>query len=155
MARLSSPGSGSFLDGLVDATRTGVVGYSMGGYGLVNAIGGGFSDAAVTMAAAPPQRLLAERAASSPAYRQTLDTRIKAAIAIGPWGMQAGFWDAEGLAGIRTPVLFVAGSADDVSGYEKGTRALFERAVNAERYLLTFVNANHNAAAPYPAPAEI
>ena len=155
MARLSSPGSGCFLDGLVDATRTGVVGYSMGGYGLVNAIGGGFSDAAVTMAAAPPQRLLAERAASSPAYRQTLDTRIKAAIAIGPWGMQAGFWDAEGLAGIRTPVLFVAGSADDVSGYEKGTRALFERAVNAERYLLTFVNANHNAAAPYPAPAEV
>jgi len=155
IARLSPAGSGSFLAGRVDATRTGVIGYSMGGYGVVNLIGGGFSEAAVTMTAAPPQRLLAERAAASPQYRETLDPRIKATVAIGPWGMQAGYWDAEGLAGIRTPVLFVAGSADDVSGYEKGTRALFELTVNAERYLLTFLNANHNAAAPYPAPVEV
>ena len=83
-----------------------------------------------------------------------MDPRIKAAIAIGPWGMQGGFWDAEGLAGIKTPVMFVAGSADDVSGYEKGTRAIYQGAVNADRYLLTFINANHNAAAPIPAPAE-
>src|SRR5262252_3074634 len=40
MARLGRAGSGSFLSGLVDATRTGLVGYSMGGYGLVNTIGG-------------------------------------------------------------------------------------------------------------------
>jgi predicted dienelactone hydrolase len=155
LARLSAPGSGSFLENLADASRTGLVGYSMGGYGVVNTIGGGFSEAAVTTASAPPQRLLAERAASNPAYRQSLDARIKAAVAIGPWGMHLGYWDAEGLAGIRTPLLFVAGSADDVSGYEKGTRALFEKTVNAERYLLTFVNANHNAAAPYPAPVEV
>ena len=155
MARMSSAGSGMFLEGLADPSRTGLIGYSMGGYGVVNTIGGGFSEAAVTMASAPPQRLLAERTASNPAYRQSVDPRIKAAIAIGPWGMQAGFWDAAGLAGIRTPILFVAGSADDVSGYEKGTRALFEQTVNAERYLLTFVNANHNAAAPYPAPVEV
>src|SRR5262249_4603770 len=42
----------------------------------------------------------------------------------------------------------------DVAGYEKGTKAIFQGAVNADRYLLTFVNANHNAAAPIPAPAE-
>jgi predicted dienelactone hydrolase len=69
--------------------------------------------------------------------------------------MQGGFWDAEGLKGISTPVLFVAGSADDVAGYEKGTKAIYQAAVNADRYLLTFVNANHNAAAPIPAPAEV
>ena len=40
------------------------------------------------------------------------------------------------------------------SGYEKGTRAIYQGAVNADRYLLTFINANHNAAAPIPAPAE-
>ena len=51
-------------------------------------------------------------------------------------------------------MLFVAGSVDDVSGYAKGTRALFEGVVNADRYLLTFINANHNAAAPHPAPTE-
>ena len=79
---------------------------------------------------------------------------MKAAIAIAPWGMVAGFWDAEGLKGITTPMLFVAGSVDDVAGYEKGTKAIYQAAVNADRYLLTFVNANHNAGAPIPAPAE-
>lgn len=154
MARLAAPGSGSFLSGRVDVTRTGLVGYSMGGYGVINTIGGGYSEMAQTMRGAPPNRLLRERAASHPDYRASIDPRVKAAIAIGPWGMQVGMWDAEGLRGIRTPVLFVGGSVDDVSGYAKGTRALFEGTVNADRYLLTFVGANHNAAAPHPAPAE-
>src|SRR5918993_1729019 len=128
--RLSKPGSGSFLAGIVDASRAGLVGYSMGGYGVVNAIGGGYSNSSVTAQTAPPNRLLGERAGSNAAYRASIDPRIKAAIAIGPWGMQNGYWDAEGLKGIKTPVLFVAGSVDEVSGYEKGTRALFNGAVN-------------------------
>jgi len=151
---LAASGSGDALAGHIDATRVGLVGYSMGGYGVVNTIGGGYTDAAAAMPTAPPNGLLRDRAASNPAYRTSRDARIRAAVAIGPWGMQAGFWDAAGLAGIETPTLFVAGSADDVSGYEKGTRALFEGAVNADRYLLTFADAGHNAAAPYPAPRE-
>ena len=51
--RLGQSGSASFLAGLVDASRTGLVGYSMGGYGLVNAIGGGFTDASVSASTAP------------------------------------------------------------------------------------------------------
>jgi predicted dienelactone hydrolase len=153
--RLGKPGSGHFLSGLVDASRAGIIGYSMGGYGVVNVIGGGYSDASVTGPGAPPNKLLADRAASNPEYQKARDPRIKAAIAIGPWGMQGGFWDAEGLKGIRTPVLFIAGSNDETSGYEKGTRAIFQGAVNADRYLLTFANAGHNAAAPMPAPVEI
>ena len=149
--RLSKPGAASFLAGLVDASRTGIIGYSMGGYGVVNVIGGSYSAASATFPSAPPNRMLAERSARN----LPVDPRIKAAVAIGPWGMQSGYWDAEGLQGVRTPVLFVAGSADDVSGYEKGTRAIYEGAVNANRYLLTFINANHNAAAPIPAPAEV
>jgi predicted dienelactone hydrolase len=155
MARLGATGSGSFLAGIVDASRTGLVGYSMGGYGLVNTLGAGFSKAVVSMPGAPPNGLLAERTTTNPAYAASIDPRIKAAIALAPWGMQLGAWDAEGLKGIKTPVLFVAGSADDVSGYEKGTRAVFEGAVNADRYLLTFANAGHNAGAPIPAPAEV
>lgn len=153
--RLSKPGSGSFLSGLVDASRTGIIGYSMGGYGVVNVIGGGYSAAAAAFSNAPPNKLLTERGAANPDYQKSRDPRIKAAIAIGPWGMQGGYWDADGLKGIRTPVMFVAGSVDDVSGYEKGTRAIFEAAVNADRYLLTFINANHNAAAPMAAPVEV
>jgi predicted dienelactone hydrolase len=147
-----APGSGSFLAGLVDDSRIGLVGYSMGGYGVINVVGGGYSAASESFPAAPPNRMLAERGAA--AGGAGVDPRIKATIAIAPWGMQAGFWDAVGLRGIRTPVLFVAGSADEVAGYEKGTKALYQGAVNADRYLLTFLNANHNAAAPIPAPAE-
>jgi predicted dienelactone hydrolase len=152
--RLSKTGSGSFLAGLVDTTHTGIIGYSMGGYGVVNVIGGGYSAASAGFNNAPPNKMLTERGAANPEYQKARDPRIKAAIAIAPWGMQGGFWDAEGLKGIRTPTMFVAGSVDDVAGYEKGTRAIYQAAVNADRYLLTFINANHNAAAPIPAPAE-
>ena len=126
----------------------------MGGYGVVNVVGGGYSKASETLQRAPPNKLLAERGARIPNIRKTIDPRIKAAIAIAPWGMASGFWDADGLKGIKTPILFVAGSVDDVAGYEKGTKAIYQGAVNADRYLLTFINANHNAAAPIPAPAE-
>jgi len=153
--RLSKSDATSFLHGLADAGRTAIIGYSMGGYGVVNVIGGGFSAASATFSIAPPNRLLAERGAANPDYRKARDPRIKAAIAIGPWGMQVGFWDAEGLKGIRTPVMFVAGGVDDVSGYDKGVRAIYTSAINADRYLLTFINANHNAAAPIPAPLEV
>ncbi|MEO7156504.1 MAG: dienelactone hydrolase [Vicinamibacterales bacterium] len=152
--RLSRAGSGNFLSGVVDAQRTAIIGYSMGGYGVVNVIGGGYSAKSAAGGQAPPNKMLLERGADNTEYQKARDPRIKAAIAIGPWGMPAGFWDADGLKGIRTPVLFVAGSADETSGYEKGTRAIFEGAINADRYLLTFINANHNAAAPIPAPAE-
>ena len=89
MERLGKAGSGSFLAGRLDASRTGIVGYSMGGYGVVNVIGGGYSKASETITGAPPNKLLAERGAANPDYRKTIDPRIKAAIAIAPWGMQA------------------------------------------------------------------
>ena len=154
LQRLGRKESATLWGGLIDASRTGVVGYSMGGYGVVNLIGGGFARAMEARETSPPNGLLAERGASNPAYLKSMDPRIRAAIAIAPWGMEQGYWDASGLAGITTPVLFVAGSADDVSGYEKGTRAIYQAATNADRYLLTFLNANHNAAAPIPAPEE-
>lgn len=154
MERLSGKASGSFLEALVDTSRTGIVGYSMGGYGAVNVVGGGFRKGTEVLPVAPPNALLAERGASNPDYLRSLDPRIKAAIAVAPWGMPAGVWDAEGLKAIKTPMLFVAGSADDVSGYEKGTRAIYEAAIHADRYLLTFHGANHNAGAPIPAPEE-
>lgn len=153
MDRRSAAGEG-FLSGLIDASRTGIIGYSMGGYGLVNVLGAGFTEASTQLGFAPPNGLLAERQAGHEAFEASLDPRIRAAIAIAPWGMPAGFWDADGLAAIETPVLFMAGSEDDVSGYANGTRAIFEGAVHAERYLLTFENARHNAAAPIPAPRE-
>jgi predicted dienelactone hydrolase len=146
--------AGGALKGMVNANLSALVGYSMGGYGALNTLGGGFSAAAVKLPIAPVNGALARRQAGNPDFAATREPRIKAAIAFAPWGWNAGFWDAAGLAGITTPVFFVAGSVDDVSGYAPGVRNLFEASVNAPRYLLTFENANHNAAAPMPAPAE-
>ena len=154
MARLSAD-EASGMAGLVDAERSAIIGYSMGGFGALNAVGAGFTEASVGFGFAPPNRELRARQAGTPEYLASLDERVRAVIAIGPWGMPAGFWDAEGLAGITTPVLFMAGSVDDVSGYEHGVAAIYRGAVNAERALLTFVNANHNAAAPIAAPREV
>ena len=147
--------SGSFLDGLLDAQTTGIVGYSMGGYGLVNNLGGGYSDEIVGSLLAPPNELLYQHATGNPDYRSNLDPRIKVGFAIAPWGMASGFWRSEDLAGIDVPTFYLAGDNDTVAGYETGVRAIFDGAVNSDRYLLTYKNAGHNAGAPYPVPVEL
>ena len=154
LADHGSAGEGD-LAGLIDADRSAIIGYSMGGFGALNAVGGGFTEASVGFGFAPPNEALRVRQAGDEAFLASLEPRVRAIIPIGPWGMQVGFWDEAGLAGIETPVLFMAGSIDDVSDYERGIRALFESSRNAERYLLTFEHANHNAAAPIPAPREV
>ncbi len=150
-----SEDSSSFLNGLLDADMTGVVGYSMGGYGLVNNLGGGYSDEIVSSLMAPPNELLHQHATGNPDYRSNLDPRIKAGFAVAPWGMPSGFWRAQDLAGIDVPTFYLAGDNDTVAGYENGVRAIYEGAVNSDRYLLTYKNAGHNAGAPYPVPVEI
>ena len=67
--------------------------------------------------------------------------------------MARGVWDSEGLSNLKLPVFFVAGDQDDISGYEDGIKAIYDGAVNANRYLLTYINARHNVA-PNPPPAE-
>jgi predicted dienelactone hydrolase len=154
MAQMAADSS-SFLAGLLDANNTGVVGYSMGGYGLVNNLGGGYSDDIVGSFMAPPNELLGQHASGNPEFRRNLDSRIKAGFAIAPWGMERGFWREQDLAGIEVPTFYLAGDNDTVAGYEKGVRAIYEAAVNSDRYLLTYKNAGHNAGAPYPVPREL
>ena len=155
MARLGASDPSGTLKGMVNADNTGLIGYSMGGYGVVNTIGGGFTAASVGFSWGTPNGALAVRQAGNPAHAASIDPRVKAAVAFAPWGWNAGFWDATGLASIKTPVFFVAGSVDSTSGYAPGVRNLYEGSVNAPRYLLTFENAGHNAGAPKPPPKEI
>jgi predicted dienelactone hydrolase len=153
MARMGAD-AGNPLNGIVNADTTGLIGYSMGGYGVVNTIGGGFTAASVGFTWGTPNGALAQRQTGNPQFTASSDPRIKAAVAFAPWGWNAGFWDAAGLANIKTPIFFVAGSVDDVSGYSPGVRNIYENSVNAPRFLLTYENANHNAGAPMPAPSE-
>ncbi|GGM12567.1 alpha/beta hydrolase family protein [Deinococcus aerophilus] len=158
MARLGAADSGSPLSGLVDADRTALVGYSMGGYGALNAAGAGFGPEMVPLV---PNGALKQR--QTGAY--TVDPRIKAVVAFAPWGGDAavrgigvnfggkyGFWDEAGLANLKVPTMFVVGDRDDVAQYEGGVKSLFENAVNAERYMVVYENASHNSA-PNPPPA--
>lgn len=154
LATLSSQDD-RFFSSLIDADNTGVVGYSMGGYGLVNNLGGGYSDEIVGSFMAPQNNLLDEHSTGNSDYRGRLDSRIKAGVAIAPWGMNANFWRSEDLANISTPALYIAGNVDTVAGYENGSRAIYEGAKDSERYMLTYKNAGHNAGAPYPLPLEI
>lgn len=141
------------LGQVVDTSAVGVIGYSMGGYGALIFGGAGVTEAATEFSWGTPNGLLARHLAGSESHEALIDSRVKAIIAIGPWGRNAGFWDANGLAGLRVPTLIMAGGSDDVSVYD-AIRTIFEQASGADRHLLTFDHANHNAAAPIPAPAE-
>ena len=145
--------SSSFLYGLVNTQNTALIGYSMGGYGAVISAGGTVTQLAVDFPWGAPHNTLAihqktDEQAKSP------DPRLKAVIAFAPWGMNHGVWDQTTLKSVQVPMLLVAGSVDDVSGYEKGVRAIWQGITNVERSLLTFDNANHSAGAPMPAPDE-
>jgi predicted dienelactone hydrolase len=156
LARLSH-GADGLLSGLIDAEHSAIIGYSMGGYGALNSAGAGYSAAIVNTPFVPGGALAVRQAGNF-----TVDPRIKAVVAFAPWGGPAAlaaigipggvaFWDAEGLAGLRVPSLFVAGSKDDVSGYDEGVKWLFDGAINSERYMLVYENARHNVA-PNPPP---
>ena len=144
------------LDGLADPDRAAIVGYSMGGYGAVIAAGAGVTAQGVAFAEerGAPHGLLSVHLAGSETHEALPDPRVRAVVAFAPWGRARGFWDAEGMAGLSVPTLFVTGSRDDVSGYEDGVRLMWEEATGTDRALLTFEGAMHNAGAPYPAPPE-
>lgn len=155
IANLSKTSSKHFLSKLVDADNTALVGYSMGGYGVLNAAGAGYSAKLDTFFGSMTggSKAIQVRMSDNPAYKSTVDPRIKAVVAFAPWGMQRGVWDAESLKGLQVPTFFIAGNQDDISGYEEGIKAIYKGVVNADRYLLTYNNARHNVA-PNPPPPQ-
>lgn len=153
IARLAGE-DGNFLNGLANADNAAIIGYSMGGYGAIISAGGGVTQGAVDYGWGGPHGTLGVHLSGSDSHNALPDPRVKTIVAFGPWGKVLNFWDEETLKGIEKPALFVAGSVDDVSGYEKGVRAIWQGATGVDRALLTFDNANHNAGAPMPAPTE-
>ena len=155
MERLGKSGSKDVLSNKIDADNTAIIGYSMGGYGVLNVAGAGYSDGMIQFFSGMTEgsTAITALAASNAGYRAQSDARIKAVVAFAPWGMERGVWDAEGLKRLKTPTFFIAGSQDDISGYSKGIKAIYKGAINADRYLLTYMNARHNVA-PNPPPKE-
>ena len=142
------------LKGRIDTDTTAIIGYSMGGYGAIITAGGGVTEAAVGYPWGGPHGTLGIHLSGSETHNALPDPRVKTAVAFGPWGLTYGFWNAETLKGVGIPMLFIAGSVDDISGYDPGIRSIWQATASVDRALLTYVNANHNAGAPYPAPEE-
>ena len=143
---------GGELGALVNCEKVGLIGYSMGGYGALIMGGAGLAATALNHTRAGSGNMLSRHLAGSDTHAALRDPRLKAIIPIGPWGNGQSMWDASGLAQLDTPMFMIAGTSDEVSNY-RSMRRVFEGA-SADRYLLSFQGAGHNAAAPIPAPAE-
>ena len=79
IAESGKPGSKSFLSGLVDADHTALVGYSMGGYGALNAAGAGYSKIAAALFAnfSGGSKSIDVRTTDHPEFKASHDPRIK------------------------------------------------------------------------------
>lgn len=141
---------------IVDANNAAVVGYSMGGYGAVNTVGGCYDfNAAGLQRIGFPEELaksLVPLFNFCNAGRAEVDPRWKAMAAFAPWGQELDVHQADSLANIKVPTLYIAGDEDDIVGYENGVKKLFEQTSSKDNYLMVFENARHNFA-PHPAPA--
>lgn len=145
LAEMGREGGSGFLAGLVDAERTGLIGYSMGGYGAINAAGAGFSQSGVDLSWGVPGGHLKVRQAGNETFRESFDPRIKAIFTMAPWGAGM-FWNQETMKGLEVPSFFAVGDQDDVALYEKGVKLFYDWAVNSDRYMLVVQNARHNIA---------
>jgi predicted dienelactone hydrolase len=108
------------LGSVADPNRIALLGYSMGGYGVLTAAGARLDPAEAPFHALPAHVLDAANAGD-----------IKAVIAIAPGGKTPfSVWGKEGLAGVRAPLLVIAGEADRSVGYETGPAAVFNEAIS-------------------------
>jgi predicted dienelactone hydrolase len=140
-------------DGLVDATGTALIGYSVGGYGALTA-GGGTLDAASPMVGMVPGGALQPYVRDGAQRDAMLAPNVKAVVAFAPAGGAFGAWGTHGLADVTVPLFLIAGDRDLTVPYESGARAFFDQARNAPRYLLTFRGGGH-ALGLGPAPPEM
>jgi len=149
-----------FLSAHIDQERAGLIGYSMGGYGAVNTVGGCYdfkapSISALTGVTDAQQIEVIARAFNSCAGGQyenpKVDPRWRAAIAIAPWGNQHSLFNRDAMSKITTPLLYMAGEFDDVSHYPS-IQQLFADTQGEHTYMLTYRNARHTIAS-HPIPS--
>ena len=138
----------------IDPNRIALVGYSMGGYGVVTAGGASLDPAGPAMKVIPGGWLQRHARGNADAAAITVPG-VKAIVAMAPaGGGNPGAWGSQGLAAITAPLLLIAGNHDPVVDYATGAKAIFETAVHSDRYLLTYREAGH-AVGLNPVPAEM
>lgn len=125
-----------------DAGRTALIGYSMGGYGVLTAAGAPLSPG---MAAASRGVLAPYLGGRAAAALRVPDVRAVVAIAPAVRFGPLDIWSPPGMGAVTAPTLLVVGTQDRVVGYD-AVRSLFTTPAAAPRYLLAFREAGHGLA---------
>jgi predicted dienelactone hydrolase len=129
---------------LVQPERTALVGYSMGGYGVLTSAGATLDPASPAVKLVPGG-LLRPYARGGAQRESVLVRSLRAVVAISPaGGGSLAAWGAEGLRDISAPLLLIAGDSDRTVDYTTGARAMFDHATGTHRYLLTFKGCGHS-----------
>jgi predicted dienelactone hydrolase len=136
---------------LVDPSRVALIGYSMGGYGVLTAAGATLDPTAPAMNMVPGGLLL--RYARGGSRRDSVAVKeLRAVVALAPaGGGSLAAWGPDGLRNIHAPLLIISGDADRTLDYKTGARAIFDNTTGTNRYLLTFKGCGH-AIGLNPAP---
>lgn len=152
--------SDNFLSKVINTENVGLIGYSMGGYGAVNTIGGcyNFNETTASMFTGikDPEQIkkiipVLNSCAGGQYANAVVSNKWKAAMAFAPWGSQHGLFNPESVKSIETPIMYLSGDLDDISDY-KSIKGLYNQTGSKNKYLLTYENARHNIA-PHPAPS--
>lgn len=130
--------------GSIDPERTAIVGYSMGGYGVLASGGGVIDPEGPSVKQIVPGGLMAPYARGGDRENEILVPHLRAIVALAPAGGGAlSVWGRDGLARIRAPLLLIAGDHDHTVDYASGARAFFDATTGAHRYLLTYRGGGH------------
>jgi len=128
------------LAGTYDPDNLAVIGYSMGGFGVLESAGAGYDSKGNIFKMLPPTLFQGVVDAQTPI------AGLKAIVLLAPWGGQPAnrAWSATTLSTIRVPALVVDGDHDDIAGYQEGVHWIYDNLKSSDRYLLVFENARHN-----------
>jgi predicted dienelactone hydrolase len=135
---------GGLLGKMADGSRIALIGYSMGGYGVLTAAGALLDPSEPPFKALPSGWLERYRSGGSEADALNAGD-VKAVIAIAPGGKTPfSTWGNDGLASLHAPLLVIVGDADRVVGFRPGPADIFAEATHVPRTLLVFKEGGHS-----------
>ena len=144
--------SGDRLGQVIDAKNIGLIGFSMGGFGVLGAAGLDYDPASPVFGQLPKEA----RAAifESQAAGRALSPHIKAVVAMAPFGGRpdSRVWTAATIAAFTKPVLMIDGDQDDIVDAKYGVTWIFDQMASNQRHFLLFQNARHNVGGNPPPP---
>jgi predicted dienelactone hydrolase len=130
-------------DPQVDPSRIALIGYSMGGYGVLTAAGATIDPNGPVAAKLVPGGLLLPYAKGGSARDAVIVANVRAVVAISPAGGGTLPAWGDGIADIHVPLLLIAGDSDRTVDYRSGALAFFNATKRAPRYLLTYRGGGH------------